>query len=193
MPFDWPSATGFYFSRARAGGGVLLDEGVHLLDCLLDWFGPVSAFQYQDDNLGSGIEANVVLSLRHQWGGGEVPGRVRLSRMYALKNRLVVRGAKARAVILRNDPAVVVLHTDLAGKEVTMTLRLPEDSPSKQKDPFGAMLEDFVQSIRTGQKPAVDGWKALETIQLMERCYQEAQRIPEPWFEITSMERNLNR
>ena len=68
--FDWRSASQFYFSQALAGGGVLIDFGVHLLDKVIDWLGPVSGFDYQDDDWGSGIEANAIVDLQHN---GSIP------------------------------------------------------------------------------------------------------------------------
>ena len=90
--FDWRSASGFYFDRAKAGGGALLDFGVHMLDSVIDWFGPVSAFDYQDDDWGSGIEANVLLDLKHAGRFGEITGHLQISRTFGLKNRILVRG-----------------------------------------------------------------------------------------------------
>jgi predicted dehydrogenase len=182
MPYDWPTASGFYFSCAQAGGGVLLDEGVHLLDCLLDWFGPATVLDYQDDNLGSGIEANVILTIRHSGRYGGVDGRVRLSRTYTLKNRLRVHGTRSVAEIARKDPSTVVLYQQVAGQAVTSALRLLE-SPAGMRDAFREQLENFVDSIKGTASPAVDGWNALRTIELVESCYARARRIPEPWFE----------
>src|SRR5438876_89350 len=90
--FDWRSASGFYFSQALAGGGALIDLGVHLLDNVIDWFGPVSWFDYRDDDWGSGIEANAILDLQHNGSQGNVKGRLRVSRTYTLKNRFLLRG-----------------------------------------------------------------------------------------------------
>jgi len=70
--FEWKSASGFYFSREMAGGGVLMDFGVHLIDSLISWFGPVSAVDYQDDDWGGGIEANCILGLQHEGEYGPV-------------------------------------------------------------------------------------------------------------------------
>src|ERR1700682_475749 len=79
-PYDWNAASTFYFSRAEAGGGALIDYGVHLLDSLMDWFGPVTDFQYEDDDWGSGIEANVRLTVQHKNRYGTTAGQARISR-----------------------------------------------------------------------------------------------------------------
>jgi predicted dehydrogenase len=184
-PFVWPTASGFYFSRELAGGGVLLDDGVHLLDCLLDWFGPVTSFEYQDDNWGSGIEANALLALHHAGIHGDVSGRVRLSRTYSLKNRLVIRGTQARAEIMRSEPAAVFLYRSVAGQEVSMAIRLPEMSSGGTRQAFRAQLCNFVGSIEGTCMPAVPGAQALKAIELIKGCYAHAARIAEPWFEQT--------
>jgi predicted dehydrogenase len=60
MRYDWEYGTawqgntqsGFYFSHAQAGGGILIDFGHQLRDRIIDWFGPVEQVEYQDDNWG---------------------------------------------------------------------------------------------------------------------------------------------
>lgn len=175
VPFAWNTASGFYFSRAQSGGGVLLDEGVHLLDLLLHWFGPAEVTRYEDDNWGSGIEANAILQLRHQTG---VVGRLRLSRTYTLKNRLTVSGTDANAVVLREDRHSVVIRRAIAGREVAMHVR-PEP---RCEDAFYAQLEDFTQSVLHSRPSAIPGEEVLETLKLIDSCYANAQRIPEPWL-----------
>jgi predicted dehydrogenase len=182
VPFAWDTASGFYFSRAESGGGVLLDEGVHLIDCLTHWFGPVKGFEYHDDNWGGGIEANVILDLQHASKQGEIPGRMRLSRTYTLRNRLLVRGANASAEILRSDPNTLIVRHNMAGERVSMSLRLADGSGGK--DAFLLQLDNFIHAVQGVSEPVVNGWKALETIELIESCYSNAARIPEPWFEI---------
>jgi len=179
--FDWRSASGFYFDRAKAGGGALMDFGVHMLDSVLDWFGPVSAFDYQDDDWGSGIEANVLLDVKHKGPFGEIPGHLQISRTFSLKNRLLVRGSAATAEISVNDPEVVVVHRPLAGVPVSHTLQL-ENFPGAKS--YYRQLDNFVNSIVHGSKPEVDGWQAVRTLELVENCYARKRRIAEPWAEI---------
>ena len=179
--FDWRSASGFYFDRAKAGGGALMDFGVHMLDSVLDWFGPVSWFDYQDDDWGSGIEANVLLEVKHKSPFGEIPGHLQISRTFSLKNRLLVRGSAATAEISVHDPEVVVIHRPLAGVPVSQTLRL-ENFPGAKS--YYRQLDNFVTSIMQGSKPEVDGWQAVRTLELVENCYAHKRRIAEPWSEI---------
>jgi predicted dehydrogenase len=184
-PYDWETASGFYFSKAQAGGGVLIDYGVHVLDSLVDWFGPVVRFEYQDDDWGSGIEANVLLDLDHNGRYGEVKGRVRLSRTYELPNHLVVHGSACRSELPASDTSVVLLHRRLAEREVAMTLRLPASNRGLLSNSFYKQLENFVRSIQAAELPVVDGWQALSILELIEQCYAQRRRIPEPWSELT--------
>jgi predicted dehydrogenase len=178
--FDWRSASGFYFDRAKAGGGALVDFGVHMLDSVIDWFGPVSAFDYQDDDWGSGIEANLLLDLKHTGRFGDVPGHLRISRTFGLKNRILVRGTAASAEISVHDPEVVVIHRAIGGAAVSQTLQL-EKSPSGSS--YWRQLDNFVQSIVNRGKPEVDGWQAVRVLELIESCYAQKRRIAEPWAE----------
>jgi predicted dehydrogenase len=190
VPFSWNTASGYNFFREQAGGGVLLDEGIHLLDCLTYWFGSIKCFDYQDDNWGGGIEANVILDLRHADGERDVLGRVRMSRTYTLKNRLLVQGTRAHAEISRQDPNVLVLYHKIAAEEVSMTLRLADPFP---KDPFFAQLDNFVKAVQGLATPIVSGRQSLETIELVQRCYSRAKRIPEPWFDLDAKPLQVSR
>jgi len=181
--FDWKSASGFYFSRKLAGGGALIDYAVHLLDSLIDWFGPASHFDYQDDDWGSGIEANAILQLQHDGQSGPVKGQVRVSRTYPLSNRLLIRGTKAQAEIPSDDPDSVVIRRQTGQWELSETLRLP-DFPHTTT--FYKQLDNFVESIRGNQKLKSNGWQALRVIELIEQCYANRRRIPEPWSEVSS-------
>lgn len=182
-PYDWNAATSFYFSRAEAGGGALIDYGVHLLDSLMDWFGPVTDFQYEDDDWGSGIEANVRLTLQHRNRYGTTPGHVRLSRTYPLANRLLVHGSEATAELLLSDPDIVILHLQIGGQSLSETLRFGDGSKPSPNS-FHLQLDNFVQSIGGVQSPCVDGLQAAAVLELIERCYAQRRRIPEPWSEL---------
>jgi predicted dehydrogenase len=178
--FDWKSASGFYFSKALAGGGAMIDFGVHLLDSLIAWFGPVSEFSYQDDNWGSGIEANAIMELRHSGKHGVVEGRLQVSRTFPLKNRLLVQGAEAEAEVNVADLDSLIVRREIAGEQVCQTLRLSDAKTNS----FYKQLDNFVQSIRGTQKPEVNGTQAAAVLQLIEDAYANAGRIPEPWSEV---------
>ena len=179
-PFGWQSATGFLFQKKLVGGGVLLDEGVHFLDTLQSLFGPATCLRYQDDNWGSGIEANALLEMEHDGPYGKIQGSLRLSRTYELKNRLLVSGDRATAEIRRSDVDKVYVSSELQGKSIVAAYQ----QPRPPLDAFYIQLDNFVKAIRGDEKLIVDGVAALQTIQLIESSYQSAERFPEPWLEV---------
>ncbi len=179
--FDWRSASGFYFDRAKAGGGALVDFGVHMLDGVIDWFGLVGSFDYQDDDWGSGIEANLFLDVKHTGRFGDIAGHLRISRTFALKNRFLVRGTDGSAEISVNDPEVVVIHRTIGGAPVSQTMRLDN---IQGESSYGRQLDNFVQSIAKRSPPEVDGWQAVRVLELIEGCYMHKRRIAEPWVGI---------
>ena len=54
-----------------------------------------------------------------------------------------------------------------------------------QPDCFQLQLHDFVNAIRTGAAPRVDGEQATRSVVLTERCYAIATDLEEPWCEAT--------
>src|SRR5579872_287973 len=58
----WPFATDFLLRKETAGGGVLADFGVHVLDLLLWWLGDWTAVDYRDDAVG-GVESDCEMEL----------------------------------------------------------------------------------------------------------------------------------
>jgi predicted dehydrogenase len=88
--FGWPLATDFFFRKELAGGGTLIDAGVHALDQVLWWLGEVETFEYYDDNFG-GVESECKLHLTMTSG---VHGVVELSRTRNLRNTAIIRGER---------------------------------------------------------------------------------------------------
>ncbi|MEY2878513.1 MAG: hypothetical protein RLZZ15_893 [Verrucomicrobiota bacterium] len=171
-PFNWPAATPSFFDPKQAGGGVLLDAGVHVLDVLAWWCGDPTDVRYADDAAG-GLEANCRLAL----GYGGVRGTVRLSRDWKTGNRwtleferatVVWRAGEANRLEVRaaGSPQWLVaqLETDLAGA------RVPADTLSQA---FTRQLLDAVDSAARKTAPAVSGAEALRSLRLIERCYRE--------------------
>jgi predicted dehydrogenase len=185
-PLEWKSVSGFYFNRALAGGGVLIDLGVHLLDSLIDWFGPIVGIDYEDDDWGSGIEANCFLRTQHTGPYGTVRGTVRLSRTFPMSNRLLVSGAQGSAEITNLDLDAVILHRKLGTQPVSDTLRL-QNYPSTGA--FYKQLDNFVKSIRGQQEPRASARSGVAVLQCIEQCYANRRRIPEPWSETPAIEK----
>ena len=86
--FQWPSESGAYFRPEN--GGLLVNMGVHYLDMIEDWVGPLLPVAYRDD-FGGGAEANCDYKLRTAAGGAV---RLKLSVTDRLENSVVIRGSR---------------------------------------------------------------------------------------------------
>ena len=167
--FSWPTVSGFFFDRKKAGGGVLMDIGVHVID-LLFWWIPykVEYIKYRDDNLG-GVEAfaDVELELK-----GGIKGRIRLSRLSKLKNIYSIQ-CEHGAIEWNPFAPYEIYIKDSSKKRIKM----------RKIDPFKALLEDFIASILEDREPSVTGEEVLKTIHLIEECYKSRSLLPLKWLQ----------
>jgi predicted dehydrogenase len=178
--YDWPAASGFFFSKEQAGGGVLIDLGSHVLDLLLWWFGDVTALEYKDDSLG-GVETDCRLSLVLQGPDGPVGGTVTMSRLRKLCNKARIVGDRFTIECEIDNPVTVRFWPSssnggdlIFGLDFTLPRQTLDDAYAEQ-------LRAFAQAIATNCNPVVPGEGALSSVALIDRCYRERQPLELPW------------
>lgn len=168
-PFAWPSQTVYTLRKELVLGGVLFNEGVHVIDMLFWWFGEPESFEYQDDSLG-GLESNVRLTLNYPDGG---IAHFRLSRTCALSNRVEMQFEKGTLSFPLYDMAALILR--LNGQSGQLTLH------SKRWDfveTVAMQLQDFALAALDGRQPAVPGEAGLTVVSFIESCYHVAAKRP---------------
>src|SRR5438445_9313506 len=182
-PGGWSPLSGYNLARSTCGGGVLVVSGSHVLDQMIYLFGDVDVTSHADDCRG-GIEANCRTCFAATVDGRPLRGRVVLSKTHQLPNRLRIvgehgtleaRGSETRSVTYL--PSGSTLR-----HEITAAALPPADA---EPDYFQLQLHDFVNAIRTGPPPQVDGEQATRSVVLTERCYAIATALEEPWCEAT--------
>lgn len=177
--FGWPVTTPFFLTREEAGGGVLADAGVHVLDALLWWFGDVKSLQYYDDDYG-GVEANCKLELAMANG---VKGTVELTRTHATPNSTVIHGERGSLTVKAfSDSVRLEMDGDFDGERLVLdgpVLQVLSDS--SVPDLKVTQLSDFAAAIRTGQTPVIDGVEGRRSVDLMEQCYALRRPMRLPW------------
>ncbi|MFY9820747.1 MAG: Gfo/Idh/MocA family oxidoreductase [Thermoanaerobaculia bacterium] len=174
----WPFATDFMLRKELAGGGVLADFGVHVLDLLLWWLGDWTDVEYRDDAQG-GIESDCELLLAFHSG---ITGTVELSRTRNLANTCLFEGERAslEVGIWDPDPSVRLL---LADREVALDgrARRTEGSGVDFLEAFVRQIDDFADAIREGREPHVPGREGRRSQALIEECYARRQPLQLPW------------
>lgn len=181
-PYNWPTASGFFFRKEVAGGGVLIDTGAHTLDLLLWWLGDYADVVYWDDAIG-GVEANCRLELTLENG---VTGTVELSRTRTLKNIYKIIGDKAIIeVSVGCAPHInfTFRESSMSGHITAKDLAWLSDAEKTLLDYMVEQLTNFSESIRLNRQPFISGEEARRSIALIEQCYEVKQQMELPWLE----------
>lgn len=168
-PLDWPLASPYLFDKERAGGGALLDQGVHVLDALqwvLQW-SDVAVSAYQDDG-DSGVEAEALIELTarlpHQPDRPRC--RVEVSRLRHLANTIEIIGGRASLILPIASDAPPVLHE--AGRRAPVW---NDFVPASGTRCFVEQLEAFALTVRGQPAVYADGESQVTVLGLIAACY----------------------
>src|SRR6185503_8507294 len=172
----WPFATDFMLRKETAGGGVLADFGVHVLDLLLCWLGDWRDVECADDALG-GLESDA--ELRLTFGSG-LSGTVEVSRTRNLRNTCRFTGERGvlEVVIWDADPEIT-LH--LPDRDVRLAGRAGGKGGFTFQDAFVRQLDDFAAAVRERREPRVNGREGRRAVALVEACYAKRRPLVLPW------------
>ncbi len=172
--FNWKSKSGFFFDKKKAGGGVLLDMGSHLLDLIL-WFleDYPSSISYMDDNYG-GVEADAELGMSFQRG---LKVSVKISRLRNLRNINRIKFTKGE-IFFRPDECNKILIVNNDGTNTFV------ESPINKGEIkyFEDMMDDFLGSIAGEKKPFIDPYDVVPSIRLIDLCYSNQKRFKPSWL-----------
>src|SRR6185503_6895765 len=174
----WPFATDFMLRKETAGGGVLADFGVHVLDLLLCWLGDWQEVECADDALG-GLESDAELELTFASG---LAGTVEVSRTRNLRNSCRFTGERGvlEVGIWDPDPEITLHLIESPGapdRDVELAGRARGGGQAMTfHDAFVRQLDDFAAAVREGRPPRVSGREGRRAVALVEACY--ARRRP---------------
>ncbi len=171
MPRTWRSRTAFHLDHSLAGGGVLIENGVHLVDLVLWIVGDVEVLRCHLIPEGAVLEEEAKLEFR---AGPDACGVLRLSDRRVLPNMLRVEGEEGFLEFDTFDsPSLkVFLRTaPLCRSCGTVFFRWPKRSP------YESQMEHFVGFV-SGKEPALlnGGEEAMQSIRVVAEAYREAGR-----------------
>lgn len=181
--FAWNVASDFMF-RKDAGGGVLADLGVHALDLLLDWLGPLTVTAYADDAAG-GVEADCRIDLR---GADGMEVVVELSRLRRMPNAYLLEGERGTLELGNGVDPTIRLRPAAGAHALEGGTLASGRADGSLVQVFVRQLEDFVRAVRTGQPPFVPGTEGARAVALVEACRARWTRLEQPWSRLPAGE-----
>lgn len=195
-PFNWPARSDSFFRKSTAGGGVLLDIGVHVLDLVVHWFGEPQKLTYADDAMG-GLEANCRMELSYSAG---FKGTVHLSRDWKTSNLYVIKFERGTLKLRAGEAEKVELQVNnssflLGGSlkhHIGLDSTLGAVSPALSfPQAFLSQLRDLIFAVRGGGRPTIPAEEGIRSLRLIEQCYQNRTLMEMPW--LTQEERRSGR
>jgi predicted dehydrogenase/nucleoside-diphosphate-sugar epimerase len=176
----YASATLGLMRKEYAGGGVLLDLGAHVFDQLVAVFGRRgSILAYRDDARG-GIEADCTAEVAFESCGRQVHGRVELSRVRNLANRLEINCESATLSLALNERFAVTVRPKCGEM---LQVRSANAKDVSWYETYRAEIDDWIQAIRSGSAPELSGKSALASVSLIDDCYRNRKPLTTAWLD----------
>lgn len=169
---------GTWFTRkAQAGGGPLIDLGVHMID-LARWLmgnpRPESVVGATYARLSDPVEGVFDVEdlatafIRFEGGITLVAETSWASHVPSEGSYVKLMGTRGGAEIAGND---LTVYTDLHGEQVDIT---PAYASREWSDCIAAEIAHFVDCIRTGRTPMSTGEQGVEIMQILDGVYESA-------------------
>lgn len=183
--YSWAIESDSRFRKEVSGGGVLIDLGVHVLDCMLWWLGDhigrMDTLEYRDDAQG-GVEANCELRVGLRSGGS---GTIELSRTRNLRNTWIICGERGTLEFGVDSNPTVRLRTgeqDLVLSGQALAAGAANGHRPSMRDIFRRQLDDFVTACLEHREPVTPGTDGQRVVELIETCYASRQPLAQPWM-----------
>lgn len=162
---QWPARQSFRTDARLAGGGCLIDSGIHVLDMFLWLMGTDARVErYEASQGGAGYEEDAALTLRFP---NDVRARVACSYSHALGGMLEIRGSHGWARLPLNGPGSL----EFAGDTVVGRAAGVQRVAPSGRTAYENQLCHFVACIRQAEPFLVHTDEVLAGLRIIEECY----------------------
>jgi len=184
-PPEYYAESSWRGTLAMDGGGALINQGVHTLDLMLWIFGEVTSVQAMCRTALHQIEAEDTLTALLEFANGALgvlqattsafPGYPRRLELTGSNGTVIIDQDRLLAADLKN-PSVRLLQGSEADSNASSSSPVVSDARGHQ-----AVLEDFLNAIRTGAEPRCNGQEGRRSLALVRAIYKACKtgaRVP---------------
>ena len=170
---DWPRSPA-YFDPVQAGGGALIDVGIHSIDLIRWLVGEFGEIEYHGNGTATTVESEAELRFRMANGA---EGKLLASRTRNLQQHIRITGSEGYLDIgLWSDNLRIRSNKGKAFQQLPhldayVSRRAPQDAS------FVLQLSNFVNAIRGEEKVLVDGAEGMAAVEVVTRAYDHSVRI----------------
>ena len=170
---DWPRSSA-YFDPTQAGGGALIDVGIHSIDLVRWLVGEFSEVEYQGNGTAAVVESDAELHFRMANGA---EGSLLASRTRELHQKIRFTGSQGYIEIgvwgdhlrVRNNKGKA--FEQLPYIDGYVSRRPPQDAS------FVLQLTNLVNAIRGTETVLVNGHEGMAAVEVVARAYGYAERL----------------
>jgi predicted dehydrogenase len=172
---DWDRSAQ-YFDPVQAGGGALIDVGIHSIDLIRWWVGEFQQVKYRGNGTATQVESEAELRFR-MMNGAE--GTLLASRARNLQQHIYISGTEGFLDVglwgehLRVRNSKGKAFQKLPHLDAFVSHRPPQDAS------FVLQLMNLVNAIRGTEKVLVDGDEGLADMEVVTRAYGHASAAAE--------------
>jgi len=165
--FDWKLQSDYLLSKAKSGGGVLIDSGVHWIDFLIWCLGELTLTKY-DENSEGGVESECVVQFSFSSGSGAL----RMSRIRKVSRYIHITFKDAQVKYNLDTPGKIAINMN---KEPDININHTVDDSLHKA--FSMQLEAYFSKIAITESredlnilPSAD--EALKPVEFIHLCYE---------------------
>lgn len=179
---------------ALDGGGCLTNQGIHTVDLMLWFAGPVQrVFARMGTVAHERIEVEDLITVQIEFASGMMgsllastafyPGYPISLGLFGDSGSAVIEGDELKTLAVSGEAVIrgaganahAVQVATGGTRSATANAQKPSDEAWKWGDAHREQFRDFVQSIRSGTTPVVTAEDGLNAVQFIKACYESAQ------------------